>query len=389
MQRAEVIAVGGGVAGCATALHLAARGHDVMLVDRASFPREKVCGEGLMPHGVDALRDLGLLDRIVRISTPFRGIRYTVPGASAEGCFPPGAVGLGVRRSLLDAELLDACKRHKRIEVRTGERVRAVSGVPGWMEVHTPRETWSCRAVVGADGLHSAVRRQLGLAVPVAGRPRFGARAHFDVGEDLDFVEVHVVPDGELYVTPVGQGRINVAVLCGRETTRSFDKDLRAGFLRLVRSSERVGSLVGDAEMLTKPTLCGPLRQRARSSVTDGAVLVGDAAGFVDAISGEGMSLTLKTAAIAAEVLSRGLRSGGLSARDLRPYHVRRGRTSRDLMRLTEIILWGIRHERLAHRVVSNLAEDPALFTRILAVSAGHASLMSVGVGGLARLLLR
>jgi len=387
VHRAEVIAVGGSVAGCATALHLAARGHDVLVVERARFPREKVCGEGLMPHGLEALERLGL-DALIRgIAHPFFGIAYTVPGATAVGRFPGGAVGLGVRRSALDAALLEACRRHPKIEVHTGTRVRSVAGVPGWMEVRTDGDRWTCRAVVGADGLHSGVRRQLGLAIEPTGRLRYGARAHFDIGEDLDFVEVHVVPGAELYLTPVGDGVVNVAVLCEREVTRSFGGDLQGGFKALVLRSERVSRLVDTADRLTEPTLCGPLRQDSRSSVAAGAVLVGDAAGFVDAITGEGMSLTLLSAEIAADVLSDGLRRGRLSARDLRPYHDRRRRTARDLTWLTEIILWGIRHDRLARRVVSSLAANPELFSRVLAVNSGHAPLSSIGIRGVARLL--
>ena len=172
-----------------------------------------------------------------------------------------------------------------------------------------------------------------------------------------------------------------------RDITRSFAGDLHNGFLRLIRQSERVAALVGDGVPLTEPALCGPLRQRARSSVAPGALLVGDAAGFVDAITGEGMSLTLLSAEIAAEVLSAGLANGKLTARDLQAYDDRRRRTARDLTWLTKVILWGIRHDRLARRVVSSLGSNPELFTRVLAVNSGHAPLASIGIRGLARLL--
>src|SRR5687767_8098600 len=89
---AEVIVVGAGVAGCAVALHLARRGHSVILLDRSESPRDKVCGEGLMPHGVAALDRLGLLPLPFPV-LPFTGIGYHVAGVDAVGRFP-GTVGL-------------------------------------------------------------------------------------------------------------------------------------------------------------------------------------------------------------------------------------------------------------------------------------------------------
>ena len=135
---AEVIIAGGSVGGCATALHLARRGHEVIVLERSEFPREKICGEGLMPHGVAALRALGLFDAVEAAGARrFRGIAYYVPGASAVGPFPGGRYGLGIRRSALDATLAEAASRHPKIDYRTGVRVRAVTGRPEAMTVET------------------------------------------------------------------------------------------------------------------------------------------------------------------------------------------------------------------------------------------------------------
>jgi len=331
---------------------------------------------------VGALAGLGLEAAGLDAGRRFAGIRYSVGGVTATGRFPGEAFGLGIRRRDLDALLQQACRRHPRIEVKTGVRVRSVSGQPGRMEVCSDQGTWSCDAVVGADGLHSVVRRQQGLGLKTSGPPRYGARAHFEVGVDLDYVEVHVVEEGELYLTPVGDGRLNVAVLCDRSVAKRFGGDLRRGFLRLLRSSSRVEALIGDASPLTEPSLCGPLRQQVRSAVADGVVLVGDAAGFVDAITGEGMSLTLRSAEIAAEVLSSGLRAGQLQAAALAPYDRRRRRMARDQIWLTEIILWGLRRRRLARRVVAGLQANPRFFTQVLAVNTGSAPLSSLGLRG-------
>lgn len=386
MLDAEVVVVGGGPGGSAVALGLARRGHHVVLLDRADFPRDKVCGEGLMPYGVAELGRLGLaLDIGAR---PFHGIGYHVRGASAVGRFPDGRTGLGVRRHRLDDALARACA-DAGVDRRHRAAVRAVGGRPGAMWVDAGTRIHA-RAIVGADGMHSAVRRSLGLQRPPRGRPRYGLRGHFalrDGAPELDVVEVHAGDGLELYLTPVGPGELNVAVLLERDAARGLKGDLQAGLLRLVHAHPSVSARLSGASLLGAPALCGPLRQEATDVVGDGALLVGDAAGFLDGITGEGMSLTLLSARLAVDALHDGLTAGRVDAAALRPYAVRRARAARDLTWLTEIVLSGIRHRRLAARVVRGLARHPDVFARVLGVSAGTGTLADVGLVGLLRVL--
>lgn len=384
---AEVVVVGGGVAGCATALGLARRGHAVILLDRARFPREKVCGEGLMPHGAEALGRLGVLDAVLATGpVPFEGIGYHVGDADAVGLFPGGRLGYGVRRSRIDLALQDAC-RAAGVDVRDGVRVRGISGVGGDMTVDTEGGPVRCRAVVAADGLHSPIRRQLGLSAGAGGRQRYGVRGHFRLtGPEPRVVDVYTADVGEFYVTPTGKGEVNVAILLEREASRELRGDLAGGFREMCDGFPPIAALLVGSVPLTEPQLVGPLRQGAKMPVADGVVLVGDAASFIDGITGEGMSLGLLSAEIATDVLSDGLWANRLSASDLMPYARRTRRESRDVVLLTEIILWGIRHRRLARRVVRNLGRHPELFGRVLAVNTGEAGLASLGLGGLVRL---
>ncbi len=376
-----MVVIGAGVAGCAAALHLARRGHRVVVLERGGFPREKVCGEGLMPHGVAELRALG----ITVSGRPFPGIAWHHGDAVARGDFPAGA-GLGVRRYHLDALLASALAEEPGVTLHTGVRAGAIQRRAGEVVVQTDQGEVRARALVGADGRGSRVRRHLGLEAPASARPRYGIRAHYRLSEPPpDRVEVHVGPEAELYLTPTGAREINVAVLCGRETTRALRGGLTEGFERLVRG--RLPLLEG-AERLTAPAVAGPLRQAVRSTVADRAVLVGDAAGFVDAITGEGMALSLLGARLAAELLDEGLRTDRLSAHDLAPHDRRWRRRVRDPARMAEVILWGLRRPRLAKRVVRNLARHPELFGRLLAVQAGQAPLTSLRLGGLRRLLV-
>jgi len=387
---AEVIVVGAGPAGTATALHLANRGHEVLLIDRAAFPREKACGEGLMPHGVEALSRLGITPEGAR----FDGVAYHAAGRTAEGRFPDGRHGLGVARYAFDARLVDVAVRHPNIRVRTGVRATGLSGRPGAMVVSTARDgSYRSRTVVGADGLGSPIRSWAGLARPPATERRYGLRAHLAVPAERTrgMVEVHVTPHAELYVTPLGPtsrpgwDQINVAALLGRGEVRTLRGDVLAGFRSVLAACPSLH--LGAMEMLGEVKTWGPLRRKPSGVVGDGVVLVGDAAGFVDAITGEGMSVGLASAEIAGDVLSSALQRNRLDREALRPYALRRRRMARHLTWLTETVLFGLRRPWLAAHVIANLEREPAVFERLLGVAIARAPIWSVGIGGAWRML--
>lgn len=390
MFDADVVIAGAGPAGCGTALHLASHGHTAIVIDRASFPRDKVCGEGLMPHGVEELDRLGLRDRVAKAGLPFTGIAYHVGHHSAIGRFPSQQpAGIGTRRLRLDGILHGACSEAG-IEMRRGRFQNAHYDERG-VTLDTDSGAIRARALVVADGARSGLRRKLGLdAARDDPKPRYGLRRHFlmPTGHlDRDVVDVYVAPDCEFYLTPVGPGEVNVAILCERDITRRFSGALDDGFMSLVEGFRPLSDFLEGARPLNPAGLTGPLRQAASATVADRTLLVGDAAGFVDAITGEGISISLLSARIAAEVLSDSLTKNRLSVADLRPYATRQRRVSRDLTWMTEIVLWGIRHPRLAEHAVGNLARSPELFGELLAVNSGFAGLTSIGLRGLWRLL--
>ncbi|MFT5458125.1 MAG: 2-polyprenyl-6-methoxyphenol hydroxylase-like FAD-dependent oxidoreductase [Myxococcota bacterium] len=381
---AEVVIVGAGLAGCAAALELAACGRDVIVLERGGRDRDKVCGEGLMPHGVETLRSLGLLPAVLATRpVPFRGIRYQVGTSVANGTFPSGH-GLGVRRARIDRVVGDAAASHPRIELRTGIRVRSVSGVAGRMEVRTDSGRLTARAVVGADGLHSVVRRSLGLQVRAEGRRRYGARVHISHdGPDPARVGVYITPVGELYITPTAPGEMNIAVLLEHAQARTLAGGAEARILAVAGTIPQLEPWLRHARTISVAASCGPLRQRASAWACDGAVLVGDAAFFLDGITGEGMSLALSGGVLAARTLDRAMVGGEASRERLAAYPRRFARDVRHKVRLTEVVLAGIRHRRLSGWAVRQLATRPALFGALLDLNGGHG-----GLEGIARAVL-
>jgi 2-polyprenyl-6-methoxyphenol hydroxylase-like FAD-dependent oxidoreductase len=206
-----------------------------------------------------------------------------------------------------------------------------------------------------------------------------------------DVVEVHLTPHAEIYVTPLGSGgrsgweEVNVALLLDHDEMRTLRGDVLAGFRHVLDSCPSLR--LGTPEILGDVKTWGPLRRKSSSVVGDGVMLVGDAAGFVDAITGEGMSIGITSAEIAADVLSACLRRNRLDRHALRPYAVRRRRMARHLTWLTETVLFGLRRPWLAAHVIGNLEREPAVFERLLGVAIARAPLWSIGIGGAWRML--
>jgi flavin-dependent dehydrogenase len=274
----DLVVVGGGPVGLAAALYSARAGLDVAVFEPRSEPVDKACGEGLMPGAVSDLAALG-------ISPPGRellGIRYLDASGSVDAPFRAGP-GRGVRRTTLHAALATAiCDAGVPVEHRT---VRSVRVHDHGVDV----DGSDARYVLAADGLHSPVRRMLGLDAPTAGRRRFGLRRHFATAPWTPYVEVHWSapgsPRSEAYVTPVADDCVGVALLV--DEGGDFD-ELLDGFPLL---HERF-----DGAPATRVLGAGPLRQRSRRRVAGRVLLVGDAAGYVDALTGEGIALGLAQA---------------------------------------------------------------------------------------------
>ena len=331
----DLLVVGGGPAGLATAIHAARAGLDVVVVEPRPAPIDKACGEGLMPGAVHALADLG----VVLAGHPILGIRYLDHRRSAEALFR-SSPGQGMRRT----DLHSALARRTRelgvpvLAVRAGAVRQDRSGVSA--------AGITARYLAAADGLHSPIRRQLALGRPDPRPPRYGLRRHFTVAPWTDCVEVHWTPQAEAYVTPLAPDLVGVAILTAERG--SFEAHLTHFPALRHRLPPAAATAVRGA---------GPLRQLVHRRTAGRVLLVGDAAGYIDALTGEGVSLAL---AGAAELVH--------CVRTDRPqaYEQAWRRVSRRHRLLTGTLLWARHRPRLASGIVPAAASLPGVFKALI-----------------------
>ena len=368
---ADVVIVGGGPAGLSAGIALAETGIRVIVIERRTYPIDKVCGEGIMPSGVAFLRQLKIDALLANgLFYPFRGIRYcTASGRTAVGEFAEG-VGWGVRRVTLSRALRIRAAQQPMLRVIEGTRVVGVHRAGDTMIVRLEGETdLSTRLVIGADGLHSQVRKWAGLQRESASRRRWGIRRHFQTAPWSDCVEVYWATGVEAYITPCSPDSVEVAFLWDETrypAVAQFDT-----FLNLFPT---VKEQIGTDEPLDVVRGAGPLRQRTAAPIADGIALIGDAAGYLDAITGEGISLALAQASALCETIVEPiLRSGTvLSQRELAPYARAYTKIVRPYYLMTHATLALSRFPRLADRIIHSLGTQPDVFQRLLSYNMGH-----------------
>ncbi len=340
----NLLIVGGGPAGLATAIFAASEGMSATVLERRRFPIDKPCGEGLMPGGVRLLEAMGA--RIEK-SRPFEGIRYVDGSRVAEARFRDGH-GLGVRRTELSRALLYRA-RELGVEVLEETRVEAVIQWRDGATVAFADGSLDARWVVVADGLGSLVP-----GAPRGGRvrlSRYGFRRHYRLAPWSNFVEVHWGEGAEAYVTPVGEEEVGVAILW-HERAPSWEAMLsRFGQLEArLRGASAISSIQG----------AGPFRRRPRRVTAGRVALVGDASGYVDAITGEGVAIAFECA----RTLVRSLKEGGLAS-----YAAAHRRAMRRYRGTTEVVLALAAFPWLRRGVVSALAGRSGLFEHLLGLA--------------------
>jgi len=347
----------------ATAIAARRRGLTVMVADGAVPPIDKSCGEGLMPDGVEALRALD-------ISVPeseayrFRGIRFVNEGVTAEARFPRGTA-YGIRRTHLHrimTEHAEACGVD--LLWRT-----PVSGLESG-GVRVAGEVIRARWIIGADGTGSRVRRWAGLDRELGksqGRnPRFAFRRHYQVHPWTEFMELHWGRDCQIYVTPVSGEEVCVALVSSSPKLRL--DDALGEFPELSENLGNAGYSSSERGAIT-------VTRRLRRVYRDRTLLVGDASGGVDAITGEGLCLAFRQAAVLADCLADG---------NLARYQKEHRAIGRRPAAMSRMMLFLAKHGGLRRRAMRVFESNPRVFAGMLALHLGDGSAREHVASGIA-----
>lgn len=342
-----------------------------------------------MPDGLTRLEAMGVSVE----GRPFVGIRYIDGEVVAQGEFPPASAqeeggagpqgetaprpiyGLGVRRTRLHAALVERAETLG-VGIRWGVQVSGIDAQEARLQ--TSEGELRARFVVGADGLRSEVRRWAGLAISTdtstsdisKGRARFGVRRHFGIRPWAEHVEVHWSDRAEAYVTPVAEDEVGIAILWS---------GAKGGFDHWLGLFPELEKRLAGAPLRSRQAGTGPLRQRVRSVVRGRLALVGDAAGYVDAITGEGLSVAFHQAGALANALAEAVR-GSDPGNGLGAYGREHARIVRLPEAMTRLLLFVERHPALRRRVVRAFRRDPRLFRRFLAVHCRQAPARTLGL---------
>lgn len=371
----DAVIVGAGPAGLSAGIVLARHGLRVLVCDRRRLPIDKPCGEGVLPTGLGHLRQLDALNHLDPDEThPFKGIRVrTATGLTACADFAEGP-GLGIRRLNLSQALLRTARSCKNLQIEDVP-VRGISKDSSSMHVQLGNREVKTRLVIGADGLNSRVRRWAGLEGGRGGFHRLGARRHYQIAPWSDHVEVMHGKGIEAYITPCGKELIGVAFLWERGRFKGTCGGAEL-IPSLLRAFPELQQRLAAAPAASPAMTTGPLHRLARRRTADGVILTGDAGGYLDACTGEGISLAFAQAlALGNSVVPLLRRPGGVVSRVQLAGYERACRViTRPYVQATNVLLFLGRHPALLDRFIQAVRHEPGILQHVFSAQMGQAS---------------
>ncbi len=381
MRAPDVIVVGAGPAGAAAAILLAEHGVAVTLLDRARFPRPKICGEYLSPEAPRVLDRLGVLKAVDGRAVPLAGMRITAPDGTelvgtyrALGRFRPYREhAMALPRETLDAILVERA-RALPIDVREGTRVVDVrldgDRVTGVEAVDGAGRAQALRAplVIAADGRASVIAQRLGLRREH--RLRRMALVTYVAGLEgcRDRGEIFVDPPDYAILNPVAPDRANLSLVVPLGDAAPWSARLETFFTARARHLPHLARRLAGARLVAPVRALGPLAYEVAPPRAGGVLLVGDAAGFFDPFTGEGVFAALRGAELAAETAVRALGAGDCSCAALAGYARARRRAFAGKERVTRALQLVVARRPLADLAAHALARRPALLDLLLGV---------------------
>ena len=369
MKNFDVAIIGAGPAGSATAIGLALRGYEVALIDKQCFPREKLCGDFVNPINRAIFRELGVEDRVLaEPHSQVTGFRITTfSGREAEAGFSwleyESEAGLGLRRAHLDHALLQRAEALG-VTVRQGARIEELTrAADGWRMTTDGEDRWHGRLLIGADGRHSWVARRLGLygrAMTTGRAVGFQCRLRLR-GRIGDKIEIHMFPGGYAGVVALGDGTATLGMAIDK---RRLDGKPDAEFLiaKVLAQNPHLKALLERSDTVSELRSVYPVYFPARRAVTDGALLVGDAARVSEPVTGEGIYFAMRSGLLAAESIDLAFQRGDLGAQSMAGYELACRRVFRSRLALNALLRFAVYR--------------PALVEPIIRLSATHQRLL-------------
>jgi flavin-dependent dehydrogenase len=381
-KAADVIVVGAGPAGAATAILLSERGLSVLVLDRARFPRPKICGEYLSPEAARILDRLGALKALDAAgAVPISGMRITAPdGTVVTGTYRPQGPwrpyrdhALGITRTMLDATLVERLRAMPvdlREEVRVVDILREGGCVVGVEAVAVGGRRVVLRAplVVGADGRASVVAHRLGCRQPHPLQRMALVTYVRGIPNCADRGEIFVDPPDYAILNPLGPDQVNMSLVVPLAHVAPWSDRLETFFAARIHQLPHLSRRVAGAERTAPVQAMGPLAYRVQPPTEGGVLLVGDAAGFYDPLTGEGVFSALRAAELAAETVTAAFAASDWSARALSSYTRARQAVFAGKERFTRALQFVVRRRRLANFTAHLLARRPALLDLWLGV---------------------
>jgi flavin-dependent dehydrogenase len=334
-----------------------------------------MCGEYLGAGCLPLLRDLGALDELLLRAHPVRFITARSPGGNEfRADYPEGIFGLSLSRRVLDSILLERARLHKSVEVREGFRAEGLvleGGVVRGVRGRRPggeSEVLRARLTIGADGRNSVVARGLGA---FRWHPRHRKLALGIHCEGVQGAEqcAEIYAGRSLYgiLNHQGSGKANLSIVTRQADINLWKGNLEGWFGSLLKGLPTLRDRLHSARAVEKVRALAPLSHQAACVSAGGALLVGDAAGFYDPFTGEGVYMALESARMAAEVVASALVAGDTSHRFLRRYDTARTASLASHYRLQHVIQAVLARPWLANQVATGLRTSPRLADALLA----------------------